>query len=519
MSRRGSSTPRSAFDSSLLTSCYPSDICLVSSPEPEPENRILKIHRLGRISFRAVKSKRDYTRREAQRQNFSWMYLSRLAAAKEYQFMQALHEAGFPVPVPIAQSRHTVLMSLIDAYPLRQIAMLPKDQIPLLYAALMALIVRLAKAGLIHGDFNEFNLLIRELREESDEEDGHGGGRDYTPKASLSAPRATGAAADEVRRPDVDAGERIEQGKGFERVIATGAQNPQDDEDDHSSSDEEGQDFEQGEEDPASRVHLSDGVSVEPILIDFPQMVSVLHPNAEYYFDRDVACVRRFFRKRFRFVSEEYPTFREVVTNDKEWEEQRRAREKRRAAIAVGEAGNHQDEQMQEYLDLDVLTKASGYVKTDKQRGQFEDLDQYMSRMRMDDKKTDKFTSDSSSESDDDDGEDGDDVDEVAAERTERVIEGEDVEDASDQEDIRDSAQHEAKVEHAARSRKAKAGGVEDEDIASQIQQERRRAQRLEAKHHGKKAVAGKVGKNLRREGGGSKKKSDKVLVRDASTF
>lgn len=65
-----------------------SDIYLVSAGAPDYENRILKIHRLGRISFRAVKEKRDYTNKNANRQNFSWMFLSRLAAAKEYQFMQ-----------------------------------------------------------------------------------------------------------------------------------------------------------------------------------------------------------------------------------------------------------------------------------------------------------------------------------------------------------------------------------------------------------------------------------------------
>jgi RIO kinase 2 len=38
------------------------------------------------------------------------------------------------------------------------------DQVPSpgkLYSQLMDLIVRLAHAGLIHGDFNEFNILIR----------------------------------------------------------------------------------------------------------------------------------------------------------------------------------------------------------------------------------------------------------------------------------------------------------------------------------------------------------------------
>lgn len=42
-----------------------------------------------------------------------------------------------------------------------------------------------------------------------------------------------------------------------------------------------------------------------PILIDFPQMVSVDHANAEYYFDRDVNCIKKFFERRFHFTSDE----------------------------------------------------------------------------------------------------------------------------------------------------------------------------------------------------------------------
>lgn len=49
------------------------------------ETMALKLHRLGRTSFRAVKSKRDYLQH---RQNYSWLYLSRLAALKEYAFMK-----------------------------------------------------------------------------------------------------------------------------------------------------------------------------------------------------------------------------------------------------------------------------------------------------------------------------------------------------------------------------------------------------------------------------------------------
>ncbi|QRW05214.1 atypical/RIO/RIO1 protein kinase [Ceratobasidium sp. AG-Ba] len=40
-----------------------------------------------------------------------------------------------------------------------------------------------------------------------------------------------------------------------------------------------------------------------PVVIDFPQMVSTRHANAEWYFNRDVECIRRFFRRRFNYES------------------------------------------------------------------------------------------------------------------------------------------------------------------------------------------------------------------------
>ncbi|KAL7937931.1 RIO1 family domain-containing protein [Trichoderma chlorosporum] len=186
-----------------------SDIMVVA--DHSGKQCVLKIHRLGRISFRTVKSNRDYLKnRNAQ----SWMYLSRLAAMKEYAFMNALHEEGFPVPVPLAQSRHTIVMSLIDAFPLRQISEVPDPAS--LYADLISLILRLASHGLIHGDYNEFNILVKEIK--STEEDG------------------------------------------------------------------------------------KESITLEPVIIDFPQMVSMEHVNAEMYFDRDVNCIKRFFSRRFHFT-------------------------------------------------------------------------------------------------------------------------------------------------------------------------------------------------------------------------
>ncbi|KAI9303904.1 RIO1 family-domain-containing protein [Cunninghamella echinulata] len=179
-----------------------SDIYVVA--DEEDNQHILKLQRLGRVSFRSIKSKRDYLQN---RKSASWMYMSRLAAMKEFAFMKVLHENGFPVPTPIDQSRHCVVMELIDAFPLRQV-----DEVAdpgKLYNDLMNLIVKLAQYGLIHGDFNEFNILIR-----------------------------------------------------------------------------------------------SNG---DPVLIDFPQMVSISHPDAEYYFNRDVECIRTFFRRRFAYESKLFP--------------------------------------------------------------------------------------------------------------------------------------------------------------------------------------------------------------------
>ncbi|KAG8715485.1 hypothetical protein FRC11_003791 [Ceratobasidium sp. 423] len=194
-----------------------SDIYVAS--DKDGNQMVLKIHRLGRVSFRAVKEKRDYM---GKRKSASWMYLSRLGAKKEWEFMKALHENGFPVPKPIDYARHCILMELIDAYPLRQIASHPNPGS--LYSSLMDGIVRFAKTGLIHGDYNEFNILIR---------------------------RETG----------------------------------------------------------------------EPVVIDFPQMVSTRHVNAEWYFNRDVECIRRFFKRRFNYESAVYPRFSKTVTENEDNDE------------------------------------------------------------------------------------------------------------------------------------------------------------------------------------------------------
>ncbi|KAK6515329.1 Serine kinase [Arthrobotrys conoides] len=256
-----------------------SDIYVVA--DESGKQIILKIHRLGRISFRTVKANRDYLRN---RNSASWMYMSRLAAMKEFAFMKILKDNGFPVPTPLDQARHCVLMELIDSYPLRQVTSIADP--PRLYADLMALILRFASQGLIHGDFNEFNILVNEETQ-------------------------------------------------------------------------------------------------QPVVIDFPQMVSIDHANAKEYFDRDVQCIKTFFERKFKFVSDdEGPTWDDVKRTGK----------------------------------LDIEVEASGFSKK-----QSKELDKYLQQITQLDERKGDGAGDVSADEDEDeiernsDVEDGDDNDDEDA--------------------------------------------------------------------------------------------------------
>ena len=61
-------------------------------------------------------------------------------------------------------------------------------------------------------------------------------------------------------------------------------------------------------------------------------MTSTSHPNAQFYFQRDVECIQRFFTKRFRLAFEGVP----VLEND-----------------------------VERKMDLDSEIKASGFATTE----------------------------------------------------------------------------------------------------------------------------------------------------------
>lgn len=52
------------------------------------------------------------------------------------------------------------------------------------------------------------------------------------------------------------------------------------------------------------------------IMIDFLQMVLIFYFNVEWYFDRDVKCIRDFFMKCFSYESEFFLIFRDIRRED-----------------------------------------------------------------------------------------------------------------------------------------------------------------------------------------------------------
>uniref|UniRef100_A0A0R3WAJ7 non-specific serine/threonine protein kinase n=1 Tax=Taenia asiatica TaxID=60517 RepID=A0A0R3WAJ7_TAEAS len=91
-------------------------------------------------------------------------------------FSQMLYRHGLPVPCPLANNRNAVVMSLLaDAVPLCKVlpTTLRADDAALasaLYSQAVDILTTITRNGLIHGDFNEFNLLVYGLVKSGDEE-------------------------------------------------------------------------------------------------------------------------------------------------------------------------------------------------------------------------------------------------------------------------------------------------------------------------------------------------------------
>eukprot|EP00586_Coscinodiscus_wailesii_P002669 CAMPEP_0172490168 /NCGR_PEP_ID=MMETSP1066-20121228/20491_1 /TAXON_ID=671091 /ORGANISM="Coscinodiscus wailesii, Strain CCMP2513" /LENGTH=563 /DNA_ID=CAMNT_0013258495 /DNA_START=73 /DNA_END=1764 /DNA_ORIENTATION=+ len=235
---------------------------------------VLKFHRLGRTSFRDVKKKRDYfmlnsvSKHKKRGGTFkppphSWLFLSRMSAVKEYAFMKALYGTKYPTPTPIGHNRHVVVMGLVRGVPLYQIHSnrISAEQAESIFRDSVTLAKRLAMHGLVHCDLNEFNLMV-DMSGVQGTFMGDDVGEHYVRHSGMTV-QTKGALS--ARTPLVH-----EYRDGTGEVIT---------------------------EEPPVPKELLDNGEPKPVvtLIDFPQMVSTKHPNAEELFDRDLQCLKRFF--------------------------------------------------------------------------------------------------------------------------------------------------------------------------------------------------------------------------------
>jgi RIO kinase 2 len=124
---------------------------------PSGEQVAVKFHRLGRTSFRQTKRARGYV---AEREHISWLYQSRLAAEREYQALQITYPCGVSVPKPIGQNRHVVVMGFIEGIELAECIEI-SNPATILDEILSNIRKAYVKAGIIHADLSEFNVILK----------------------------------------------------------------------------------------------------------------------------------------------------------------------------------------------------------------------------------------------------------------------------------------------------------------------------------------------------------------------
>jgi RIO kinase 2 len=341
-----------------------SDIYL--AVHPNGTQVVLKLHRLGRTSFRNVKKTRDYfvyhnrgrngagaSAGAAPSTSDSWLFLSRQSALKEFAFMKALYDVNYPTPEPIAHNRHIVVMSLIRGVPLYQVSArnLSPEQAASIFHQASDLALRLAKHGLVHCDLNEFNLIVdlsgiqqRALSQEHDP---------YVRHSGMSVAAESNPGMLSARGPWEP--EHLQK-------FQPGYTNDED-----AGSDDQ----------PPEPAELLENGEAKPIvtLIDFPQMVSTQHPNAKELYERDTACLYKFFTHKLQFRIPESEQANLFLT----WESvqsvllEERQKQKATNAIAENDDGVVEDESEgvdgsqnvclanKAQLRLDQELKASGY--------------------------------------------------------------------------------------------------------------------------------------------------------------
>jgi RIO kinase 2 len=119
------------------------------------QDKILKMFRLGRSSFKQIKRKR-----EVNTGTNSWLLLNIETAKKEYDILTYLKDSSTSFPSPLYRSFHCIVMEPIYGSRLSEIENL--DYPELVLEKIISNMTIAYRKGYINGDLNEYNILVND---------------------------------------------------------------------------------------------------------------------------------------------------------------------------------------------------------------------------------------------------------------------------------------------------------------------------------------------------------------------
>jgi RIO kinase 2 len=119
------------------------------------QDKILKMFRLGRSSFKQIKRKRDVNTGTN-----SWLLLNIDTAKKEYDILTYLKDSSTSFPSPLYRSFHCIVMEPIYGSRLSDIENL--DYPELVLQKIISNMTIAYHKGYINGDLNEYNILVND---------------------------------------------------------------------------------------------------------------------------------------------------------------------------------------------------------------------------------------------------------------------------------------------------------------------------------------------------------------------
>jgi RIO kinase 2 len=121
--------------------------------DSQEKDKILKMFRLGRSSFKQIKRKRDISTSTS-----SWLLLNIQTAKREYDILSYLRQSSTSFPTPLYRSFHCIVMEPFYGSRLADAESLDDPQ-----SVLEKIIsnVKIAyQNGYINGDLNEYNIMV-----------------------------------------------------------------------------------------------------------------------------------------------------------------------------------------------------------------------------------------------------------------------------------------------------------------------------------------------------------------------